>query len=53
MPVRIELGPQDLEKQQLVTVRRFDGQKGIMAMEGAAQAISSMLDDIHNAMFAK
>ena len=53
VPVRIELGPKDLEKQQFVAVKRVNGQKVTLPLDGAAQAINTMLDDIHDVMFAK
>ena len=32
MPLRIEIGPRDLEKAQVMLVRRVDGVKATMAM---------------------
>ena len=44
VPVRIELGPRDLEKQQCVLVRRDTGDKRVVALADAEKALSETLD---------
>ena len=58
IPIRIELGPKDLESQKFVLARRDNGQKQEVPLnslsEGELQRIIKIeLDDIHNDMFAK
>jgi prolyl-tRNA synthetase len=52
VPIRVELGPKDLEKQQCVAVRRVDKEKSTVPLASAPQQLSARLDDIHNTMFA-
>ena len=53
VPIRIELGPKDLEKNQLVAVTRFDGEKHTLQQDGAVDAICDMLEEVHDKMFSK
>ncbi len=53
VPLRLELGPKDLEKNQCVLVRRDSGEKTFVSLEGIEKTAQSLLDDIHNALFAK
>jgi prolyl-tRNA synthetase len=46
VPVRIELGPRDLEKGQAVVVRRDTDAKEPVALDGLAGSIPRLLDDI-------
>lgn len=42
-PIRIELGPRDLEKKQVVMTRRDEGKKEFIAMEGVPERAVTML----------
>lgn len=53
VPVRIEVGPRDIEAGQVVAVRRDTLEKQSLPMEGLADALKTMLDDIHDNMFRK
>ena len=44
VPVRIELGPKDMEKGQCVMVRRDNGQKSFVAQADAAKGLREALD---------
>ena len=44
VPVRIELGPRDLEKQQCVLVRRDNGDKRVVELASADKALGEALD---------
>lgn len=44
VPIRIELGPRDLEKQQCVLVRRDNGDKRVTALADAEKALAEALD---------
>ncbi|KAH0810644.1 hypothetical protein GEV33_012149 [Tenebrio molitor] len=48
VPVRVELGPKDIEKQQIVAVRRDTGEKVTLPRDTAAQELSNLLDEIQN-----
>ncbi|MFH1212392.1 MAG: proline--tRNA ligase [Candidatus Woesearchaeota archaeon] len=53
VPVRIEMGPRDLENKQIVLVRRDTGEKVPVKMEKAAEKIKELLDDIQKNLFNK
>jgi bifunctional glutamyl/prolyl-tRNA synthetase len=53
VPIRIELGPRDVARQEMVTVRRDTGDKSTIKLNDAVDAIKTLLDDIHNSLFAK
>lgn len=53
VPVRIELGPKDIEKNQAVLVRRDTHEKLFVSLEGLADTIKQLLDDIHQSLFNK
>lgn len=51
VPVRIELGPKDIENNQAVLVRRDTHEKQFVSLDGLADTIKALLDDIHVSMF--
>lgn len=51
VPVRIEIGPRDIENGQVMVVRRDTHEKSVLAFENVASAIPQLLDDIHENMF--
>ena len=53
MPIRIELGPRDVEKSEFVMVRRDTGDKKTSKLNGATEFVKLLLEDIHVSMFAK
>ncbi|XP_047138951.1 bifunctional glutamate/proline--tRNA ligase isoform X1 [Hydra vulgaris] len=53
VPIRIELGPRDIEKNELVAVRRDTGEKISMKQEGCSDEISSLLERIQSDMLAR
>jgi len=53
IPVRIELGPRDLEKKQAVLVRRDTGEKQTVKLTSLAKKVSEVLDDIQKSLFEK
>nr|CAH7725356.1 unnamed protein product [Callosobruchus chinensis] len=53
VPVRIELGPKDIEKNQIVAVRRDTGEKITLPRNGAAQKLKELLEAIHKNMLMK
>jgi prolyl-tRNA synthetase len=53
VPVRIELGPRDLENGQAVLVSRASGEKRQVALDRIVEEVNRMLDDVHADMFQK
>ncbi|SPO22873.1 probable proline-tRNA ligase [Ustilago trichophora] len=53
VPVRLEIGPKDLEKKSVVSVRRDNKAKAPLSAEGLSESIHKLLDQIHDDMFAK
>jgi prolyl-tRNA synthetase len=51
VPIRLELGPKDIEKGQAVLVRRDTFEKIVLPIEGLAAGVAKLLDDIHDTMF--
>lgn len=51
VPLRLEIGPKDIEKGQVTAVRRDTLEKFTLPMEGLTEKISEILDDIHQTMF--
>lgn len=51
VPVRLEIGPKDIEKNQVVLVRRDTHEKMFVSMDGLAETIEKLLEDIQNNMF--
>jgi len=48
VPIRIEIGPKDLQKQQVVIVKRHDGQKIIVQEEKLRDKINEIADNYTN-----
>jgi prolyl-tRNA synthetase len=53
VPIRLEIGPMDLQKNSTLSVRRDTGVKASIPLAELTTAIPKMLDDIHNDMYAK
>ena len=53
VPLRIEIGPKDLEKSQVVLARRDARTKTPAPMEGLAPAIVELLQEIQQALFRR
>lgn len=53
VPIRMEVGPRDIENKQIVLVRRDTGEKSTVQVNAIADKVSQMLDDIHNNLFAQ
>ena len=51
VPLRLEIGPKDIEKGQLMTFRRDLLEKESIPMEGATEKIQALLEDIQQTMF--
>jgi prolyl-tRNA synthetase len=53
VPLRLELGPKDMEQGQCVLVRRDSGEKVFVSLDKIEQTVGEMLDEIHNGLYAR
>jgi len=53
VPLRLEIGPKDIEKSQVMLARRDTREKSSAAMDGLAAHILGMLESIQQALFAR
>ena len=53
VPLRLELGPKDMEKNQCVLVRRDSGEKSFASLDGIEDTVARMLEDIHAALYER
>lgn len=51
VPIRLEIGPKDIEKNAVFAARRDTRSKASMPMEGLPAAINTLLDEIQQALF--
>lgn len=52
VPVRVEIGPKDMEKEQCVIARRDTGEKITVALAELESAVKALLDHIHDNLYA-
>ncbi|MDE6259348.1 MAG: proline--tRNA ligase [Oscillospiraceae bacterium] len=53
VPLRLELGPKDMEKNQCVLVRRDSGEKSFVSLDGIEETVAKMLEDIHTGLYER
>ena len=53
VPLRLEIGPKDIEKSQVVLARRDTREKSSAAMDGLAAHVVSLLESIQAALFSR
>jgi prolyl-tRNA synthetase len=53
VPIRLEIGPKDIEKNQVVLVRRDSLEKLFVSIDGLPETISGLLAEIHKGLFQK
>ncbi len=53
VPLRVEIGPKDIEKGQCVIVRRDNREKIFVPIENLSEQIAKSLQDVHDAMYEK
>jgi prolyl-tRNA synthetase len=53
IPLRLEIGPRDIENNQCVLALRPDGSKRIVSLDNLEEEIAKALDDIHNILYNK
>ncbi|MXW43089.1 MAG: proline--tRNA ligase [Acidimicrobiia bacterium] len=52
VPIRIEIGPRDLEQQQTTLITRMTGEKQTVSLAAAPQHLVTLLEDIQDNMLA-
>ncbi|CCH42536.1 prolyl-tRNA synthetase [Wickerhamomyces ciferrii] len=53
LPIRLEFGPKDLEKNQVIVVRRNDSKKYIISLDDLETKIPEILDEFHESLYEK
>lgn len=53
VPLRIELGPRDIEAGQCVMVTRHNGEKHIVSLENIENSAAEMLKNVHDGLYEK
>lgn len=53
VPLRIELGPRDLEKNMMMICKRNDGKKELVSIDDLEKAVKKTLQVIHDEMYKK
>ncbi len=53
IPLRIEVGPRDLENNKCVVAKRYNGEKLTLDLEIVAESIPSLLEHIHQDMYQR
>src|SRR5574344_1281309 len=52
VPLRVEIGPKDMEKEQCCIARRDTGEKTFVPLADLESAVQSLLQDIHDNLYA-
>lgn len=53
VPVRIEIGPKDIENNQCVIVTRHNREKTFISLDNLAEAVPSKLQEVHDGLYKK
>jgi prolyl-tRNA synthetase len=53
VPVRVEIGPKDVEKGQVVIVRRDNGEKAFIPVDQFKERLRAILDTVQDDLFAR
>lgn len=53
IPVRIEIGPKDLEKGQVCLTKRYDSSKEFISIDEVVNTLPNVLEEIHKGMYNK
>ena len=53
VPVRIEMGPRDIENGECVIVTRYNMEKAVVKLENIEEVLETMMKDIHDGMYKK
>lgn len=52
IPLRIEVGPRDVEKGECVAVKRYNGEKSALVLADLGTSVPKLLDSIHDGLYA-
>ena len=53
VPLRLEVGPRDIENNQCVLVTRHNGEKSVVSLDELESAIPAKLQEVHDGIFAR
>ena len=53
VPLRLEMGPKDMEKNQCVLARRDNGEKSFVSLDNIEETVKTMLDAVQQGLFDK
>ncbi len=53
IPIRIEIGPKDIENGKAILVRRDNGEKAEVAIDAIPETVKALLDKIHDDMLSR
>ncbi len=53
IPLRVEIGPKDIEKGQCCICRRDSGEKVSVPLENLEAEVEKLLDEVHNGLYAR
>ncbi|ESO04653.1 hypothetical protein HELRODRAFT_78758, partial [Helobdella robusta] len=53
VPIRIEIGPKDLQSNQFVAVRRDTGEKSTNKLDNVVEVVNNLLESIHKNLYEK
>ena len=53
VPLRLEIGPKDMEQNQCVLVRRDNREKQFVSLDNLEEAVESSLTALHDAMYQR
>ena len=53
VPLRLEIGPRDIENNQCVLVRRDNGEKTIVSLDELETAVPALLDAVRDGLYEK
>ncbi len=53
IPVRLEIGPKDIENNQCVLATRHNGEKTTVSLDSLAEAVNAKLQEVHDGLYKK
>ncbi len=53
VPLRLEMGPRDMENGQCVLVRRDNGEKTVISVDELESKVAELLEAVHNGLFER
>ena len=53
VPLRVEIGPKDIEAGHCVAVRRDNGEKSFVSLDSLVESANTLMDAVHDGMYAK